>query len=234
MRSLTAVPDRPSEIDLAPYIDHSLLDPIAPPERIDDLCRQADRFGFASVCILPCHVSRAVELLHNCRPKVSTVISFPLGASTTAVKLYEALEAKEAGAQELDVVLNLGWLKAGKSDRVHAEIARIVEETGLTVKAILEMTVLTEAEKRLAAELCADAGVAYLKTSTGWRGGATLADVALLQEVTGGQVGIKASGGIKTVEGAIALIEAGATRLGTSRGVQLMQQWRDRASKGAD
>ena len=141
------------------------------------------------------------------------------------MKLYEAMAAREAGAQELDVVINVGWLKAGESDRVHAEMAQIVEETGLPIKAILETAVLTDAEKRLAGELCADAGVAFLKTSTGWRGGATVADVKLLWEITRGQVAVKASGGIKTAEGAMALIEAGATRLGTSRGLQLMQEW---------
>ena len=178
--------DRPANIDLATYIDHSLLDPLATAEQVDLLCRQADQLRFASVCVLPSALPQAVERLHNCRPKVSTVVGFPLGVATTAVKLYEALEAKELGAEELDVVLNLGWLKAGESDRVHAEVAQIVEETGITIKAILEMAVLTEAEKRLAAELCADAGVAFLKTSTGWRGGATVADVTLLREVTQG------------------------------------------------
>ena len=217
--------DFPSDLDLASYVDHSLLDPVAVPEQVDRLCKEADRFGFASVCVLPCYVRQAVERLHNRPAKVSTVIGFPLGGTTAAVKLFEAMEAREAGAQELDVVINIGWLKAGDSDRLHAEIAQIVEETGLPIKAILETAVLTEAEKRLAAELCADAGVAFLKTSTGWRGGATVEDVKLLWEVTGGQIGVTASGGIKTVEGAFALIEAGATRLGTSRGVQLMQQW---------
>jgi deoxyribose-phosphate aldolase len=152
------------------------------------------------------------------------VVGFPLGASTSAVKLYEALEATEAGAQELDVAINLGWLKSGQTERVHDEIAQIVAETGLVVKAILETSLLTEAEKRRAGELCADAGVAYLKTSTGWRGGASVADVQLLWSLTQGHVGVKAAGGIRTVEAAFALIEAGATRLGTSHGVELMAQ----------
>ena len=217
--------DFPSDLDLAPYIDHSLLDPTAVPEQVERLCREADRFGFASVCLLPCNLKQAVDLLHNRPAKVTTVIGFPLGGQMPGVKLYEAMAAREAGAQELDVVINVGWLKAGESDRVHGEIAQIVEATGLPVKAILETAVLTEEEKRLAGELCADAGVAFLKTSTGWRGGATVADVKLLWEITRGQVAVKASGGIKTVEGAVALIDAGATRLGTSRGVQLMQQW---------
>ena len=217
--------DIPSDLDLAPYIDHSLLDPTALPEQVERLCKEADRFNFASVCVLPCNLKQAADLLHNRPPKVSTVIGFPLGGTLPEVKLYEAMMAREAGAQELDVVINLGWLKQGDSERVHAEIAQIVEETGLPIKAILETSVLTDEEKRLAGEICADAGAAFLKTSTGWRGGATVTDVKLLWEVTRGQVSVKASGGIKTLEGAIALVEAGATRLGTSRGVQLMQQW---------
>jgi deoxyribose-phosphate aldolase len=121
-------------------------------------------------------------------------------------------------------VINLGWLKAGQIDAVHREIAEICAGTGQTVKAILEMTVLTEAEKWLAAEACADAGVHFLKTSTGWNGGATVADVQLLKKVGGDRIGIKASGSICTFEQARALIQAGATRLGTSRGLELMQQ----------
>ena len=228
------MPDFPSDINLAAYIDHSLLDPAAVPEQVDRLCKEADRFGFASVCVLPCNLKQAVDLLHNRPSKVSTVIGFPLGGTTSAVKLYEAMEARETGAQELDVAINIGWLKGGECDRLHGEIAQIVEATGLPIKAILETAVLSESEKRLAAEICADAGVAFLKTSTGWRGGATVADVKVLWETTRGQVAVKASGGIKTVEGAFALIEAGATRLGTSRGVQLMQQWLNAGDNESD
>ena len=155
---------------------------------------------------------------------ICTVVGFPTGANTAATKLYEAQEAVENGATELDVVINLGLLKSGQSEKVYAEIAAICESTGQVVKAILETTVLTETEKTLAAEICLDAGVAYLKTSTGWFGGATIADVELLKKVTRDRVGIKASGGIRTAEQAIALIEAGATRLGTSYGVALMKQ----------
>ncbi|MEM9566936.1 MAG: deoxyribose-phosphate aldolase [Cyanobacteria bacterium P01_E01_bin.34] len=226
--------DFPSDLDLAPYIDHSLLDPTAVPGQVERLCREADRFGFASVCLLPCNLKQAVDLLHNRPAKVTTVIGFPLGGQMHGVKLYEAMAARDAGAQELDVVINVGWLKAGESDLVHGEIAQIVEATSLPVKAILETAVLTEEEKRLAGELCADAGVAFLKTSTGWRGGATVGDVKLLWEITRGQVAVKASGGIKTVEGAVALIDAGATRLGTSRGVQLMQQWMNAGDSEVD
>jgi deoxyribose-phosphate aldolase len=216
-----------TDIDIAPFIDHALLIPTATPEQVEQWCEEADRFHFASVCVYPSHVRQASELLHGKKPKVCTVIGFPSGATTSATKLYEAQEAVENGATELDVVINLGWLKAGKNDDVHREIAEICEETGQTVKVILETSLLTDAEKRLAAELAMEAGAAFLKTSTGWNGGATVADVRLLKEVTGESVGIKASGGIRTIDQALDLILAGATRLGTSRGVDLLRQ-RDR------
>ncbi len=139
------------------------------------------------------------------------------------MKLYEAQEATENGATELDVVMNLGWLKIGKTDAIHREIAEICEETGQTVKVILETNLLTDAEKKLGAEIAMDAGAAFLKTSTGWNGGATVSDVRLLKEVARDRVGIKASGGIRTLEQALDLILAGATRLGTSRGIDLIR-----------
>ena len=218
---------RTSEINLANYIDHTLLKPSATPEEIQQCCRDAIKYNFPAVCLYPCAVKQATELLHNHSIEVCTVIGFPTGANTSAVKLYEAQEAVDNGATELDVVINLGWLKVGKSELIYREMASICEETGKTVKAILETTVLTEEEKRLAAEICLDAGVSYLKTSTGWFGGATVEDIQLLKEVSRGRVGIKASGGIRTVNGAIALIEAGATRLGTSRGVDLVKQQKE-------
>ncbi len=215
---------KPEQIDLAPFIDHALLHPAATEEYVEQWCEEADRFHFAAVCVAPVHVRRAAELLHGKQPKVCTVIGFPMGATTSATKLYEAQEAAEQGATELDVVLNLGWLKAGKLEQMHREIAEICEETGQTVKVILETSLLTDAEKRIAAEVCMDAGAAFLKTSTGWQGGATIADVRLLKQITQEQVGIKASGGIRTVEQALELIMAGATRLGTSRGPDLIRQ----------
>jgi deoxyribose-phosphate aldolase len=219
-----------SDIDIAPYIDHSLLSPTATSNQVEQWCDEADRFRFATVCIHPCYVRRAVELLHNKKPKVCTVIGFPTGATTSTVKLYEAQEAAENGATELDVVINLGLLKMGKVDALHQEIAEICESTGLVVKAILEMSLLTESEKRLAAEVCMDAGVSFLKTSTGWTGGATVADIRLLKELTQDRVGIKASGGIRSIDQALELIVSGATRLGTSQGPDLLRQ-RDTLSK---
>ena len=215
------------DIDVATYIDHTLLKPSATPEEIQKVCQEAWQYDFPSVCIYPAAVTQAREILHDKQPQVCTVIGFPTGAATSAVKLYEAQEAVENGATELDVVVNLGWVKSGDTSKIYREIAQICSETGQTVKAILETTVLSTDEKRLAAEICLDAGVAYLKTSTGWFGGATVEDVKLLQEITRGQIGIKASGGIRTYEQAIALIHAGATRLGTSRGVDLLRQQGD-------
>ncbi len=219
------------EIDLAAFIDHSLLHPTTTPEQVSQWCAEADRYRFAAVCVSPVYVRQAAELLHGKKPKVCTVIGFPTGATTSATKLYEAQEAVENGATELDVVINLGLLKTGKTEAVHREIAEICEETGQTVKVILETALLTDAEKRLAAEICLDAGAAFLKTSTGWQGGATVADIRLLKELTKGQIGIKASGGIRTLEQALDLIVAGATRLGTSRGVDLLCQ-RDSLEQG--
>ncbi len=212
------------DIDLAPFIDHTLLSAIATPEQVTQWCIEADRFQFAAVCVYPMHVRLCADLLNQKRPRVCTVIGFPSGATTSAVKLYEAQEAVENGATELDVMINLSWLKQGRTDELHREIATICEATGQVVKAILETSLLSPDEKRLAAEICLDSGVAFLKTSTGWVGGATVEDVTLLREVTRGRIGIKASGGIKTAEQALDLIVAGATRLGTSRGLDLLQQ----------
>jgi len=213
-----------TDIDIAHYIDNALLNPTATSKEIKECCHQAIQYNFPAVCVYPSAVRLASELLHNQKTKVATVIGFPTGATTTQTKLYEAQEAVNNGARELDVVINLGWLKEGKSEEVYREIATICEETGQMVKAILETTRLTDTEKRLAAEICMDAGASFLKTSTGWFGGATIEDVSLLSSIGKGQVQIKASGGIRNLEMAIALINAGATRLGTSQGVELVRQ----------
>jgi deoxyribose-phosphate aldolase len=223
-----AIADSYPDIDLAPFIDHALLVPTATPEQVERWCEEADRFNFATVCLHPTYVKLAANLLSNKSPKVCTVIGFPYGATTSTVKLYEAQDAIENGATELDVVINIGWLKTGKTNEVHREIAEIREATGHTIKAILEMALLTQDEKKLAAELCMDAGAAFLKTSTGLYGGATVEDVQLLSELAQDRVGIKASGGIRTAEQALELIVAGATRIGTSRGPELVKQRQNR------
>ncbi|MCF2971569.1 deoxyribose-phosphate aldolase [Synechococcus sp. Nb3U1] len=220
-------------INLAEYIDHTLLLPMLTPEQFDQGCEVALRYRFPSLCIPPCYVPLAVERLHGSPVQVSTVVGFPMGTATAEVKLYEAQLAVEQGCQELDVRINLAWLKAGELDRLHAEIAQLVEETGVCVKAILETALLTQEEKKLAGEVCIDAGVAFLMTSTGWMGGATVADVQLLWQLSQGKVAIKASGGIRTVAQAEAMIEAGANRLGTSWGLDLMQELHAKGSARA-
>ncbi|MGQ4648403.1 deoxyribose-phosphate aldolase [Lyngbya aestuarii] len=212
------------DIDIAPLIDHALLKSTATSEELQKCCQEAERFQFATVCVYPAHVKQAAEFLQGKAPKVCAVIGFPTGATTPLTKLYEAQEAVENGATELDVVINLGTLKAGKTDEIYREIAQICEETGQTVKVILEINLLTDEEKRLAAEISIDAGAQFLKTSTGWHGGTTVADVEFLKELTKGQIGIKASAGIRTFEQALELVIAGATRLGTSRGPDLLRQ----------
>jgi deoxyribose-phosphate aldolase len=210
-------------IDLAPLIDLALLNPTATSEELIQCCEQADRFHFATVCIYPAQVRQAVELLHGKQTKVCSVIGFPTGATTSSTKLYEAREAVENGAKELDVVLNLGWIKNGRSNDIYREIAPICSDTGVMVKAIIETNLLTDTEKQLAVEICLDAGVTFIKTCTGWFGGASVADVKLIKDISQDRIGIKASGGIHTKDRAIELVIAGATRLGTSRGVEIIK-----------
>lgn len=216
-----------TDINIADYIDFAILQPTATRKDVEDGCRVAIQYNFPTVCVYPSAVKVATELLHNSKTKVATVIGFPSGGTTNGCKLFEAQEAVENGARELDVVINLGWLKEGNSELIYQEIASIVEETGVEIKAILETGILTPTEKRLAAEICMDAGATFLKTSTGWFGGATVEDVSFLYQITKGRVQIKASGGIRTLEDGINLINAGATRLGTSRGIDLVKQQKD-------
>ncbi|MFY7804711.1 MAG: deoxyribose-phosphate aldolase [Limnoraphis robusta] len=213
-----------TDLDIAPFIDHTLLNPAATPQQIEQCCNEALRYKFAAVCVYPSYVRQVADILQGQSPKVCSVIGFPSGATTSAVKLYESLEAVENGATELDIVINLSWVKTAKTEELYREIAEICEQTDQSVKAILETAVLTDAEKQLAAEVLMDAGVDFLKTSTGLYGGATVADVRLLKNITRGRIGIKASGGITTYEQAADLILAGANRLGTSRGVHLLSQ----------
>lgn len=171
--------------------------------------------------------------MHRKRSQVATVIGFPTGCTTSAVKRYEAEEAVENGATELEVVINHGWLKAGEVDQIHRELSAIADSTGQSIKAILETHLLTDAEKTLAAEVCMDAGITFLQTNTGWYGPATPEDVRLLKTVTKDRIGIKAAGGIVTLDHAVNLILAGATRLGTSRGPVMVRQ-RDTLEEGAE
>ncbi|BCW94450.1 MAG: 2-deoxyribose-5-phosphate aldolase [Thermoanaerobaculum sp.] len=216
--------------ELAAAIDHTLLKPEATREHIRKLCREAREYGFAAVCVNPLWVAEARAELRETNVAVASVVGFPLGATTPEAKLFEARQALEQGATELDVVVSLGLLKGGEDEAFRHELSRLVAAalaSGAKVKAILETCLLTEEEKVRAAKLSVEAGVHYLKTSTGFGGGgATVDDVALLRKLSPPHVGVKASGGIRTFAQARAMLAAGATRLGTSSGVAIMEEAR--------
>jgi deoxyribose-phosphate aldolase len=210
---------------LASLIDHTLLKPDAMPEAIERLCREAAEYGFASVCVNPGNVVRAARLLRGTRVNVCTVIGFPLGATTSLAKAFEARDAVAGGADELDMVLNVGALKAGDETLVSRDIRAVVEAAdGRVVKVILETGLLTEEEKVRACLLVKEAGAAFVKTSTGFGpGGATVEDVQLMRRTVGPDFGVKASGGIRDRETAERMVAAGAIRLGTSSGVGIIR-----------
>lgn len=215
----------PQPVDPVPYIEHTLLDNRAGEAEIRRICAEALHYKFGWVCVYPCWVKLAREVLQKEKVQVVTVIGFPSGSHTSAVKLHEAQMSIEDGAQELDVVLNLSYIKDGKSDLLYQEIAPICDQR-LPVKAILEMPALTETEWALAIDVCTSAGVTYLKTCTGWRGGVELSHVHFLKHNLKGRAGIKASGGIHSLIQAQQLIEAGCDRLGTSKGVSIVEEFR--------
>jgi deoxyribose-phosphate aldolase len=211
-------------MDLNKYIDHTLLKPEATPQDIRCLCREATEHKFAAVCVNPCYVDLAVSLLAGTGVKVATVIGFPLGANLSIVKAFEAKQAILHGADELDMVINVGAAKLGLWDGILYDIQQVlVEAQGRPVKIIVETGLLTEEEKERVCQIVLKSGAQYIKTSTGFvPGGATVADIALFKSILGDKIGIKASGGIRTREEAIAMIAAGATRLGTSKGVAIV------------
>lgn len=213
---------------LAGLMDHTLLKPEALPSDIEKLCAEARQYHFASVCVQPSYVSLCASLVGGTKVKVCTVIGFPLGTTTTATKQHEAEEALKNGAGELDVVIHVGMLKAGNEQYVRQDIATITEsarQSGALVKVILETCLLTDEEKVKACLLAQEAGAHFVKTSTGFsKGGATLEDVQLLRKTVGTTMGVKASGGIRTCEQALAFVQAGATRLGTSSGVFIVTE----------
>lgn len=212
------------EMDLGRYIDHTLLKPEATPHDIRCLCREAAEYKFAAVCVNPCYVDLAVSILADTDVKVATVIGFPLGASLSIVKAFEAKQAVLHGADELDMVINIGAAKLGLWEGVLYDIQQVLAEAqGRAVKIIVETGLLTEEEKERACRIVLESGAQYIKTSTGFvPGGATVADIALFKSILGDKIGIKASGGIRTLEEATALIAAGATRIGTSKGVTII------------
>ncbi len=215
--------------ELAKMIDHTLLGPTASTAGVRKLCAEAKEYGFASVCVNPCHAALARELLDASEPKVCIVIGFPHGMSTSDVKGFEAGKAIAEGADELDMVINVAALKSRNYRTVSEDIRAVCAAAEKApretlVKVILETALLDDTQKRAGAILAKAAGADYVKTSTGFAsGGATVADVALLRETVGAGMGVKAAGGIHTYEEALAMIEAGATRIGASRSVAIVE-----------
>lgn len=212
--------------NIASMIDHTLLKPEATKEQIEKLCAEAKEYTFASVCVNPTWVKTSAELLTGTPVKVCTVIGFPLGASTPETKAFETTDAINNGAGEIDMVLNVGAMKSQDMDLVKRDIEAVVNAAKgkAIVKVILETCLLTKEEIKVASQLSKDAGADFVKTSTGFStGGATFEDVALMREVVGPDLGVKASGGVRSLEDVQKMIEAGATRIGASSGVQIVQ-----------
>jgi deoxyribose-phosphate aldolase len=214
--------------DWAGLIDHTLLKPEASESDIKKLCEEAAQFGFASVCVNPAWVKKAAEFLRGSGVPVCTVIGFPLGATLSDVKAYEARRAIFNGAKEVDMVINVGALKSGDDCTVEDDIRAVAEaahENGVLLKVIIETALLTDEEKVRACLASKNAGADFVKTSTGFaKGGATVDDVSLMRQTVGSALGVKASGGVKGIEDARAMFEAGATRIGASVGVKIAQE----------
>jgi deoxyribose-phosphate aldolase len=220
----------PIEADIARLIDHTLLKPEASRDDIRKLCEEALKYGFASVCVNPWNVSQAAEMLRGSEVRVCTVAGFPLGATLPQVKVYEAEEAIKLGAQEVDMVINVGALKSGQDEAVEADIRGVVEAShrgGAIVKVILETALLTTDEKVRGSLAAKNAAADFVKTSTGFGpGGATAEDVRLMRAVVGGEIGVKAAGGVRSLEDLKKMVEAGATRIGASASVKILEQAR--------
>ncbi|MBN1398644.1 MAG: deoxyribose-phosphate aldolase [Bacteroidetes bacterium] len=212
---------------LAGLIDHTLLKPDATLHEIENLCNEAKKYGFASVCVNPGYVKLCCDLLNYSDVKVCTVIGFPLGATSTAAKVYEAERAIKHGADEVDMVINIGMLKSGEYDYVEHDIAAVAETAhrmNAIIKVIIETGLLNKDEIIKACVLVKHAGADFIKTCTGFsRGAAKAADVALMRKVIGPELGIKASGGVRSKKKALMLIASGATRIGTSSGVKIIK-----------
>jgi deoxyribose-phosphate aldolase len=214
-------------LSIAALIDHTLLKPEATEAEIRKLCAEARHYRFASVCVNPYWVPLAAEELSGSESKVCTVVGFPLGANTTGIKAAEAAAAIQAGAREIDMVLNIGELRGGRREAVLADIRAVVQcshASGAITKVILETGLLDDRQKVLACELAGEAGADFVKTSTGFGpGGATAEDVALMRRAAGPGMGVKASGGIRTLEDFQRMVAAGATRIGASAGVKIVE-----------
>jgi deoxyribose-phosphate aldolase len=216
--------------DVASMIDHTLLKPDASRKDIEALCREAAEYGFASVCVNPTWVAACARLLQGTRVLVCSVVGFPLGATTPDVKHYETRRVIFDGAREVDMVINIGALKSGDLRLVERDIEAVTSvcrESGVLSKVIIEAALLTDEEKVTASTLARAAGADYVKTSTGFAsGGATPADVALMRRVVGDEMGVKAAGGVRDLDGLKAMVAAGATRIGASAGVRIVQESR--------
>ena len=217
-----------TQSQLAKYMDHPLLKADATLDGIDRVVAEAKQFGCASVCVNPFWVPYVARLLDGSGVATCTVVGFPLGASSTASKVFETTDAIANGADEIDMVINIGELKAGHAELVREDIRAVAEAThagGKLLKVIIECCLLTDDEKRLACLLCAEAGADFVKTSTGFStDGATVADVTLMRECVGPDFGVKAAGGIRTLADAYAMIEAGASRLGVSAAASILAE----------
>ncbi len=216
------------DADIARLIDHTLLKPEATREDIRKLCQEAVRYGFASVVVNPWYVSLAAELVRGTTVKVCTVVGFPLGATLPQVKIFETEEVLKLGAEEIDMVINVGALKSGQDDVVESDIRGVVEAShrgGAICKVILEAALLTLEEKVRACAAAKNAGADFVKTSTGFGpGGATAEDVQLMRCIVGGEIGVKAAGGVRTLDDLKKMVAAGATRIGASASVRILEQ----------
>lgn len=211
---------------LARMIDHTILKPEATREAVTIICKEALEYNFASVCINPANIELAAELLKGSEVKVCTVIGFPLGASTKEVKAFETKDAIEKGAQEVDMVINIGKLKDKDYNYVKEDIKAVVNEAKgkATTKVIIETCLLTEEEKVMACKLAKESGADFVKTSTGFStGGATPEDIKLMRQTVGTELGVKASGGVRSLEDAMIVIENGATRIGASASIAICE-----------
>lgn len=222
-----------NQTDLAGLIDHTLLSPSAMYAEIKHLCKEALQYSFYSVCINPCFIKMAKELLKDSTIKVTTVIGFPFGMTPTEVKVYEAMGASLLGADELDIVINIGALKSGDWRIVKKDLSDVIMATkGLIHKTIIETCYLNDNEKRKAVGIALDAGSEFIKTSTGFGPrGARVRDIKLIKGIVGDAAGIKAAGGIRTTRRVLDMLMAGATRIGTSAGVKIVKGSKSKQEK---
>lgn len=216
-----------AKISINQYIDHTILKPESTKDQVIQTCKEAIQYGFCSVCVTPWFIPLVVSQIHGTTVKAGAAIGFPLGCTTTEVKVFETKDAIKNGAKEVDMVMNVGALKSGDNNYVEKDIAAVVAAAKgkALVKVILETCLLTDEEIVTACRLAQNAGADFIKTSTGFNAaGATVAHISLMRKTVGNSMGVKASGGIRSYKDAVKMIEAGATRIGTSAGVQIVKE----------